>query len=64
MKILALIEKHVYNMERSQEFKDEAIEFFHNNYGFDSGKMSRYELEKRKLDQIAGYDVGHNSSGK
>ena len=51
-------------MERSQEFKDEAIEFFHNNYGFDSGKMSRYELEKRKLDQIAGYDVGHNSSGK
>ena len=51
-------------MERSQEFKDEAIKFFQNIYGFDPDKMSRYELEKRKLDQIAGYDVGHNSSGK
>ena len=64
MKILALIEKHVYNMERSQEFKDEAIEFFHNIYGYDPDKMSRYVSEKRNLDQIAGYDVGHNSSGK
>ena len=64
MKILALIEKHVSNIERSQEFKDEAIKFFQNIYGFDPDKMSRYELEKRKLDQIAGYDVGHNSSGK
>jgi len=67
MKILAQIEKYVSKMDISQEFKDKAVDFFKNIYGFDQDKMSRLQEQKcdhemserqrgikRKMDQTSG----------